>query len=136
MFNVSVRIQEAVSFFWDLYRRPSGGVLGDEMGLGKTLEVLAFLACLHYTDVLENKLSRVSNGILIVSPATVVKQWVCEAFRWYPPFRCVTLHGKSQQKRKRIATKCNEEGRVLVVSYDTMRTDIVRQADGDLCHLF
>lgn len=117
-------MKEALSFFWGLHRQSTGGILADEMGLGKTLEVLAFFASLHFTDTLNNSLL-LPSGVLIVSPATVVRQWISESHRWYPAFRCVTLMRKSMKERRRIATACTERGRICLVSYETMRSDVV-----------
>lgn len=74
-----------VQWLWELYSQKTGGIIGDEMGLGKTIQVIAFLAGLHYSGLLEKP-------VLLVVPATVMNQWVNEFHRWWPPFRCVILH--------------------------------------------
>lgn len=33
----------------------TGGIIGDEMGLGKTIQIISFLAGLHYSGLLENQ---------------------------------------------------------------------------------
>ena len=63
----------------------TGGIIGDEMGLGKTIQIISFLAGLHYSGLLEKP-------VLVVVPATVMNQWVNEFHRWWPPLRCVILH--------------------------------------------
>ncbi|KAG0663192.1 hypothetical protein C6P45_000891 [Maudiozyma exigua] len=74
-----------VQWLYELYQQGAGGIIGDEMGLGKTIQVIAFLAALHHSGLL--------NGpVLIVCPATVMKQWVNELHHWWPPFRSVILH--------------------------------------------
>ncbi|KAM9915947.1 hypothetical protein OXX59_010303, partial [Metschnikowia pulcherrima] len=74
-----------VQWLWELYSQKTGGIIGDEMGLGKTIQVIAFLAGLHYSGLLEKP-------VLLVVPATVMNQWVNEFHRWWPPLRCVILH--------------------------------------------
>ena len=74
-----------VQWLWELYTQKTGGIIGDEMGLGKTVQVIAFLAGLHYSGIL-------TKPVLVVVPATVLNQWVNEFHRWWPPMRCVILH--------------------------------------------
>ncbi|PYH88258.1 DNA repair protein Rhp26/Rad26 [Aspergillus ellipticus CBS 707.79] len=74
-----------VQWLWELQQQQVGGIIGDEMGLGKTIQVISFLAGLHYSK----KLTRPA---IVVCPATVMKQWVNEFHRWWPPFRVSILH--------------------------------------------
>lgn len=74
-----------VQWQWELYSQNVGGILSDEMGLGKTIQIVAFLAGLMYSGLLRKP-------ALIVCPATVMKQWVNEFHRWWPPLRVVILH--------------------------------------------
>ncbi|KAL9105576.1 MAG: hypothetical protein Q9227_009277 [Pyrenula ochraceoflavens] len=74
-----------VQWLWELYAQQVGGIIGDEMGLGKTIQIISFLAGLHYSDMIKKP-------IVVVCPATVMKQWVNEFHRWWPPFRVTVLH--------------------------------------------
>lgn len=74
-----------VRWLWELYSQKVGGIVGDEMGLGKTIQAIAFLAGLHHSDMLQKP-------VLVVAPATVMKQWVNEFHTWWPPFRVSILH--------------------------------------------
>lgn len=74
-----------VQWLWELYQQDVGGIIGDEMGLGKTIQVIAFLAALHHSDMLDGP-------VLIVCPATVMKQWCSELHKWWGVFRTVILH--------------------------------------------
>ncbi|EGV64145.1 hypothetical protein CANTEDRAFT_122352 [Yamadazyma tenuis ATCC 10573] len=74
-----------VQWLWELYNQKTGGIIGDEMGLGKTIQVISFIAGLHYSGLLEKP-------VLIVVPATVLNQWVNEFHKWWPALRCVILH--------------------------------------------
>lgn len=135
-----------VQWLWELYSQQVGGIVGDEMGLGKTIQVIAFLAGLHYSMLL-------TKPIIIVCPATVMKQWVNEFHRWWPPFRVSILHtsgsgmlnvraedryereleedrfdassfkkAKNHKTAKRIVNKVERDGHVLVTTYSGLRT--------------
>lgn len=74
-----------VQWLYELFQQQNGGIIGDEMGLGKTIQVIAFLAGLHHSGLLDGP-------VLIVCPATVMKQWCNELHHWWPPLRTVILH--------------------------------------------
>ncbi|OCL12765.1 hypothetical protein AOQ84DRAFT_284541 [Glonium stellatum] len=74
-----------VQWLWELYSQQVGGIIGDEMGLGKTIQAISFLAGLHYSK-------KLTKPIIVVTPATVMKQWVNEFHRWWPPLRVSILH--------------------------------------------
>ncbi|KAG0046108.1 hypothetical protein BGZ83_008703 [Gryganskiella cystojenkinii] len=76
-------------WLWELHCQGAGGIIGDEMaspiGLGKTIQIISFLAGLHYSGKLDGP-------VVIVCPATLLKQWVKEFHRWWPPLRVAILH--------------------------------------------
>ncbi|KAL8750094.1 MAG: hypothetical protein Q9199_007288 [Rusavskia elegans] len=135
-----------VQWLWELYSQQVGGIVGDEMGLGKTIQIISFLAGLHYCQ----KLTR---PVIVVAPATVMKQWVNEFHTWWPPFRVSILHTsgsgmidlgresqweedllsqapsgrrkpvtKNQKAAKKIVERVVNEGHVLVTTYTGMQT--------------
>ena len=75
-----------VQWLWELYSQNVGGIIGDEMGLGKTIQAISFVAGLHYSKKLDKP-------VIVVCPATVMKQWVNEFHRWWPALRVSILHG-------------------------------------------
>jgi DNA excision repair protein ERCC-6 len=77
--------QTGVQWMCELYEQQCGGILGDQMGLGKTIQMIGFLAALHYSG-------KLNKPIIIVCPATVMKQWVKEFHTWWPPMRVSILH--------------------------------------------
>ncbi|ODV97065.1 hypothetical protein PACTADRAFT_48830 [Pachysolen tannophilus NRRL Y-2460] len=138
-----------VQWLWELYSQKTGGIIGDEMGLGKTIQVISFLAGLHYSG-------KLNKPILIVCPATVLTQWCNEFHRWWPPLRTMILHsigtgmsakkiveddeylekmleiedfeeGKSinsknsQMNAKEIVDRVVEKGHVLITTYVGLR---------------
>lgn len=134
-----------VQWLWELYSQQVGGIIGDEMGLGKTVQVISFLAGLHYSK-------KLTKPIIVVCPATVMQQWVNEFHRWWPPLRVSILHtsgsGMLDVKReasfeddleeveyngekkatkggkaaKRIVDKVARDGHVLVTTYSGLQT--------------
>ncbi|KAF2828407.1 hypothetical protein CC86DRAFT_444655 [Ophiobolus disseminans] len=74
-----------VQWLWELYQQSVGGIIGDEMGLGKTIQAISFVAGLHYSKLLKKP-------VIVVCPATVMKQWVNEFHRWWPALRVSILH--------------------------------------------
>jgi DNA excision repair protein ERCC-6 len=74
-----------VKWLLELHNQEVGGIIGDEMGLGKTIQVIAFLATLAHSR-------KLTGPVLIVSPATIMRQWVQEFHEWWPPMRVVVLH--------------------------------------------
>lgn len=87
-----------VQWLYELHTQKVGGIIGDEMGLGKTVQMISFLAGLHYSG-------KLNGPILVVCPATVLKQWCAEFQKWWPAFRTVILHsigeGLNTKKNKR-----------------------------------
>ena len=136
-----------VQWLWELYSQQVGGIVGDEMGLGKTIQVIAFLAGIHYSK-------KITKPIIVVAPATVMKQWVNEFHSWWPPFRVSILHTsgsgmidvgresreeddlmsaaprsigkkpltKAQKSAKKIVDRVIREGHVLVTTYSGLQT--------------
>ncbi|CAO0789711.1 unnamed protein product [Mucor circinelloides] len=89
-----------VQWLWELHRQKVGGILGDEMGLGKTIQVIAFLSGLYYSQILGP-----GQPSIIVCPATVMKQWVQEFHKWWPPLRVAILHSSGTGVRNPITGK-------------------------------
>ncbi|KAL4983264.1 SNF2 family N-terminal domain-containing protein [Aspergillus falconensis] len=98
-----------VQWLWELHQQQVGGIIGDEMGLGKTIQAIAFLAGLHYSK-------RLTKPIIVVSPATVMKQWVNEFHRWWPPFRVSILH-TSGSGMVNIKTESSREDALMSETY-------------------
>lgn len=89
---------QGVQWLWELHRQKVGGILGDEMGLGKTIQVIAFLSGLYYSKILGP-----GQPSIIVCPATVMKQWVQEFHKWWPPLRVAILHASGSGAKSFIS---------------------------------
>ena len=84
-------------------------ILGDDMGLGKTMQSLAAMVHLRATGQ--------GDRFLVVSPATVVPNWLDE-IRRHTPLPCHELRGP---KREEALDDWLEQGGVGVTSYSTLR---------------
>lgn len=90
------------------------GILADEMGLGKTLQTLAWLALPRVNPQATGKPS------LIVSPTSLVENWVEEARRFTPELRVLPITGSARHEKWSALTNHD----VLVTSYALLRRDI------------
>lgn len=128
-----------VQWLAELYKQGVGGIIGDEMGLGKTVQLIAFIAALHYSG-------RLNRPVVVVCPATLLRQWVSEFHRWWPPLRVSILHSsgsgmmnpqredeydldhfkpvasKSQKAARKIVNGVVNNGHVLVTTYTGLQT--------------
>ncbi|RKF61221.1 DNA repair and recombination protein RAD26 [Erysiphe neolycopersici] len=131
-----------IQWLGELYSQQVGGILGDEMGLGKTIQIISFLAGLHYCK-------KLIKPVIVITPATVLQQWVNEFHKWWPPMRVSILHssgsgmmnlrhenkldgdsevyGKSAKKKsstrvKRIVDQIIQKGHVLITTYAGLQT--------------
>lgn len=105
--------RSGVQWLLRLHERGVGGILGDEMGLGKTAQVIVFLEALrhggdtngegrhtgtgearqrHTGNDGQRHTSGIEGPVLVVCPATVMRQWVDEFRSWAPMFRVALLH--------------------------------------------
>ncbi|XP_071482267.1 DNA excision repair protein ERCC-6-like [Diadema antillarum] len=114
-----------VKWLWELHRQKAGGIIGDEMGLGKTIQIIAFLAGLRTSRLLNKGFSYRGLGpVLIVCPATVLHQWVKEFQTWYPEMRVAVLHesGSFSGKKKEYLVRDMVKGHgVLITSFSNVR---------------
>ncbi|KAF4950583.1 hypothetical protein FSARC_13151 [Fusarium sarcochroum] len=128
-----------VQWLAELYKQNVGGIVGDEMGLGKTVQLIAFIAALHYSKKLRRP-------VIVVAPATLLRQWVSEFHRWWPPLRVAILHSsgsgmmnpkfeddydldhyqplatKSEKAARKIVNGVAKSGHVLVTTYTGLQT--------------
>jgi E3 ubiquitin-protein ligase SHPRH len=112
-----------------------GGIIAEEMGLGKTLEVIA-LMLLHrrpegpvmvYDPYLGRELLSTS-ATLIVTPSTLLEQWLSEISRHSPTARVLYYPGlKKATKNKhdvQMSAEYMGEHDVVVTTYEVLRSEI------------
>ena len=108
----------------NLHTNGTGGILGDEMGLGKTVQIISFLAGLKYSSITDYSVWSYKGlgPTIIVCPATLVKQWVAELNRWWPPFRVAALTSDSDNSiQSKVVSKIANSNGILVCSYSIVR---------------
>ncbi|HDR7912505.1 TPA: DEAD/DEAH box helicase [Bacillus wiedmannii] len=93
-----------------------GGILADDMGLGKTLQSIAFIDSV-LPEIREKKLP-----ILVVSPSSLVYNWLSELKKFAPHIRAVIADGNQTERRKIL--KDIAEFDVVITSYPLLRRDI------------
>mmetsp|Transcript_75136 Transcript_75136/g.220203 ORF Transcript_75136/g.220203 Transcript_75136/m.220203 type:complete len:1065 (-) Transcript_75136:152-3346(-) len=117
--------QEGVRWLWNLHRNKQGGILADDLGLGKTVQTIAYLASLHHSGCLRREASQ---GILVVCPVTLLRQWQKEIRIWYSRLDVRVIHQLEEKARKEaFAAACGPQ-RVAITSYEMLRacgSDIV-----------
>lgn len=119
-----------VRWMFDLHQRQVGGILADEMGLGKTIQIVAFLAALHCSGILQTMTVRgnggagapKTGGILIACPATLVEQWRDEIKSWYPIFHVSCIQGTQidKQLKNEMCAKAVKNNGIVITSYETL----------------
>ncbi|PJF16868.1 DNA excision repair protein [Paramicrosporidium saccamoebae] len=112
--------RDGVQWLLNLYRQEVGGILGDEMGLGKTIQIVALISSLQASGKLDRP-------VLVVCPATVMKQWVKEFHSWWPILRIVLLHsaGSLGGDLKKAIKSVSRKGHVMVTSYGHLQHRII-----------
>lgn len=113
-----LREYQKTGFLWmkTLKNNGFGGILADDMGLGKTLQVITFLQS-EMEDC-----EKLNKRCLIVSPASLVYNWLSELERFAPDLPVKVLAGNLNE-RKEILNNLQEKD-IVVTSYDLLRRDI------------
>lgn len=98
-----------------------GGILADDMGLGKTIQSIAFIL-----SVLPEIRSS-HRPALIISPASLVYNWLNELKKFAPEIRAVIADGNKSERTNAL----NEADQVdvIITSYPLLRRDIVEYVD-------
>ncbi|XP_033746944.1 LOW QUALITY PROTEIN: DNA excision repair protein ERCC-6-like [Pecten maximus] len=103
-----------VLWFWSLFKKHKGGILGDDMGLGKTIQMIAFLSGLFDMDKV--------HAVLIVMPVSLITNWEKEFKKWAPGIRVTLFHGSSKREKERALAKVQRRGGVCLTSYGLVVT--------------
>ena len=75
-----------------MHLQKCGGILGDEMGLGKTIQMISYLASLRYSKLKIDGSPYAGLGpVLIITPVTLMAQWVESFHTWWPYFKVTKL---------------------------------------------
>ncbi|KAK0652212.1 SNF2 family N-terminal domain-containing protein [Cercophora newfieldiana] len=112
-----------------------GGIIAEEMGLGKTLEVIA-LTLLHrrpegpimiYDPFLGRELLA-TTATLIVTPSSLLDQWLSELSRHAPAARVLYYPGLKRAAKNKHDVKMSAEllgeHDVIITTYEVLRSEI------------
>jgi E3 ubiquitin-protein ligase SHPRH len=117
------------------YQQIKGGILAEEMGLGKTLEIIS-LVLLHprpegpeeVSDPYLGRRLRVGKGTLIVTPPTLLDQWLSEIRRHAPSITVMHYRGlppmASGKRNEKAAIEELLRHDVVVTTYDVLRAEL------------
>ncbi|KAK5112916.1 hypothetical protein LTR62_003738 [Meristemomyces frigidus] len=115
----------------------SGGLLAEEMGLGKTVELLALIA-LHrggdhdgrqiWDEVSQTKVTT-SQATLIITPPSIMQQWMSELARHAPALRVhqymgVGYGGRNAKPTSDVINECCTQYDVVLATYQTLAREL------------
>ena len=117
---------DGVKWLSVLYKYSLGGILADDMGLGKTIETIAFI-----NTIKQDK------PILIVSPKSLVFNWVSEFNKFAKDIPVAAIIGTVEERKKIIKKIKNDKFGVYFISYDSLRNEFENLTDitFDMCIL-
>ena len=117
---------DGVKWLLTLYKYSLGGILADDMGLGKTIETIAFI------NAIKN-----DKPILIVSPKSLVFNWVSEFNKFAKDIPVYPIIGTVEERAKIIKKIKNDKFGVYFISYDSLRNEYENLLDFtfDVCIL-
>jgi superfamily II DNA or RNA helicase len=98
-----------------------GGILADDMGLGKTLQSIAFIVSV-LPEIRQRK-----QPALIVSPASLVYNWLNELKKFAPEVRAVIADGSKTERSEVLKETGGAD--VIITSYPLLRRDIAQYAN-------
>lgn len=93
-----------------------GGILADDMGLGKTVQSIAYLVSV-LPEIRERR-----RPALIVSPASLMYNWMSELRRFAPEVKAVIADGAKAARTAVLRDAADAD--VIIVSYPLLRRDI------------
>ncbi len=115
-FKATLRPYQLRGYSWLAFLRGLGfgACLADDMGLGKTVQTLSLI-----------QRDRESNGdkpVLLISPMSVVNNWVKEAARFAPDLPVMIHHGIGRTKGKTFKTQAAKHS-IVISSYSLLHRD-------------
>ncbi len=119
-FNAELRPYQREGLGWLRFLADAGmgGILADDMGLGKTVQTLA-----HILD--EKQDGRLTAPVLVVTPTSVVGNWVRECAAFVPMFRVVALSGPDRKESYGSLDDID----IAIASYAVVQRDIEALVD-------
>lgn len=104
---------EGLRWLQTLAKNQFAGILADDMGLGKTVQLLAHIA-------LEKEEGRLKKPFLVISPTSVLPNWLSEAKKFTPHLKVVPFSGADRFDRLAQAKKAD----IVLTTYPLITRDI------------
>lgn len=122
-----LREYQKTGFKWlfTLARYGLGGILADDMGLGKTLQVIAFLLA---------KKQSADKPALVVTPTSLLYNWLDEIARFAPSLTCLVISGAKSERQKNLRDLPNVD--VVITTYNTLKRDVDEYKDNVFRYCF
>lgn len=122
--NATLRPYQTIGVKWleMLDSHGFGGILADEMGLGKTLQMITLL----------NNHLNADHVDLVVSPASLIYNWLEEFKKFAPNIHAVVVDGPKENRRELIQA---QDADVFITSYNSARLDIRLYEETNLDYL-
>lgn len=105
--------QTGLAWLQFLSKNQLGGILADDMGLGKTLQTIAHI-------LLQKQTGLMNRPCLVVTPTSLIGNWLAECQRFAPSLKTIALIGKT---RVNLFNKIQHFD-VVITSYGTLLRDI------------
>jgi non-specific serine/threonine protein kinase len=83
---------DGVKWLWRMTELGLGGCLADDMGLGKTLQILTMLS------LLKQRGDTAKVPVLLIAPASLLKNWEQESAKFTPELRFGILHPMAMER--------------------------------------
>lgn len=104
--------REGLNWLQFLREYQLNGILADDMGLGKTIQALAHIC-------LEKEAGRLTSPCLIVSPTSVLPNWIQEASIFAPSLSLLSIQGS--QRKELFSNMKNAD--IVLTSYPLLSRD-------------
>ena len=111
-----------------------GGLLAEEMGLGKTVELLALLSLHKRRELKHDKVFDAASGTevkpskatLIITPNSILQQWMSELARHAPTLKVLHYEGVSKvaKKNQDMISEMTANFDVVVTTYNTLAREV------------
>ena len=120
-----MRDYQVTAFEWlnALASHGLGGILADDMGLGKTLETISFLLFEKEKDEAAGESDKMQ-PTLVVTPTSLMYNWIDEIERFAPSLRAVVIDGSKGERTDKLKAAMNGKTDVIVTTYNLLRRDI------------